>query len=151
MWPSHSTCYAFPIMMDGTSSNNGSNKHFLSFFNWNFMYLNFKCYPISWIPSLLFFLPLPQWWCFSSHQLPSQQSGIPPHWGNELSQDQGLLLLSMTENANLFYICGWSHGTLHVYSFVVCLVSGSSGVVGWLILLLFLWGCNPLQLLQSIL
>ena len=29
------------------------------------------------------------------------------------------------------------------------LVPGSSGVSGWLILLLFLWGCKQLQLLQS--
>jgi hypothetical protein len=38
----------------------------------------------------------------------------------------------------LCYICGWSHGYLHVYSLVGGLVLGSSGGSCWLILLLFL-------------
>jgi hypothetical protein len=46
-------------------------------------------------------------------------------------------------------ICSWSQGSLHVYSLVGGLVPGSSGGSGWLILLFFLWGCNPRQLLPS--
>jgi hypothetical protein len=53
------------------------------------------------------------------------------------------------DKAILCYICGWSHGYLHVYSLVGGLVPGRSGGSGWLILLFFLWGCKPLQLLQS--
>ena len=32
--------------------------------------------------------------------------GIPLHWGIEPSQDQGLLLLLMPDNAILSYVCG---------------------------------------------
>jgi hypothetical protein len=46
------------------------------------------------------------------------------------------------------YICGWSHGSLHVYSLVGGLVPGSSGRSDWMILLFLLWGYKPLQLLQ---
>ena len=53
--------------------------------------------------------------------------------------------------AILCFICNWRHGSLHVYSLFGCLVRGSSGVSGWWILLFFLWGCKPLQLLQSFL
>jgi len=60
-----------------------------------------------------------------THPLPLQHLGSPLHWGNECSQDQGLLLL-MPDNAILCYICGWSHGSLHVYSWVGGLVPGSS-------------------------
>ena len=49
----------------------------------------------------------------------------------------------------LYYICSWSYGSLHVYSLVGGLVSGSSGVSGWLILSFFLWGCRPFHFLQS--
>jgi hypothetical protein len=48
--------------------------------------------------------------------------------------------------AILYYNCGWSHGTLHVYSLVGGLVPGSSGEgggSGWLILLFFLCVVNP--------
>jgi len=50
----------------------------------------------------------------------------------------------MPNKAILCYICSWSHGSVHVYSLGGGLVPGSSG---WLVL--FLWGCKPLQLLQS--
>ena len=46
-------------------------------------------------------------------------------------------------------IWSWSHCSLQVYSLVDGLVPESSGQSGWLILLLFLWGWKPLQLLQS--
>jgi hypothetical protein len=59
----------------------------------------------------------------------------------------------MSNKAILCYICSWSHGSLYVYYLVGDLVSGSSGggrgVSGWLILLLFLRGCKPLQLLHG--
>jgi hypothetical protein len=45
--------------------------------------------------------------------------------------------------AILCYICGWSHGSLHVYSLVGGFVPGNSGGTGWFILLFFLWGCSP--------
>jgi hypothetical protein len=49
----------------------------------------------------------------------------------------------MLNKAILFYIYGWSHGSLSVYSLVGGLDPGSSG---WLILLFFLWGYKPFQL-----
>jgi len=58
--------------------------------------------------------------------------------------DQGLFLPLVPI---LCYICSWSHGSVHVYSLGSGLVPGTSG---WLVLL-FLWGCKPLQLLQSFL
>jgi hypothetical protein len=76
---------------------------------------------------------------------------IPQHRGIELSQDQGPLLPLMLDKAILYYICAWSHESLHVYSLVGGLVPGNSGGSGWLTLLFFLWACKPLQLLQSFL
>jgi hypothetical protein len=61
---------------------------------------------------------------------------IPLHWGIEPSQDQGPLLPLMSNKTILCYICGWSHGSLHVYSLVGCLVPETSV---WL-MLFFLWG-----------
>ena len=81
-----------------------------------------------------------------SHTPSPHHPSIPLHWGIEPSQDQGPPLPLMPDKAILCYICGWSHGSLHVYSLVGGLVPGSSG---WLILLFFLWGFKPLQLLQS--
>jgi hypothetical protein len=59
------------------------------------------------------------------------------------------LLPQMSNKAILCHLCGQSHGSLHVYSLLGGLVSGSSGEAGWLTLLLCPWGCNPPQLLQS--
>jgi hypothetical protein len=50
----------------------------------------------------------------------------------ELPQNQGSLLPLLPDKAILCYICGWSHGSLHVYSLVGGLVTGSSGGV-WLV------------------
>jgi hypothetical protein len=104
--------------------------------------------PIS--SSLLYHVP-----CFyegvppPTHLLLPPHPHIPLHWGIKSSQDQGPLLPLMIDKAILYYICGWSHGYLHVYSLVCALVPGSSGGSGWLILLFLLWGCKSLQLLQS--
>ena len=62
------------------------------------------------------------------------------------TKDLSFLLPLMPDKAILCYICSWSH----VYSLFGGLVPGSSGGSGWLILF-FLWGCKPLQLLQSLL
>jgi hypothetical protein len=48
----------------------------------------------------------------------------------EPSQDQGLLLPLMSKKAILCYKCGWSHGSLHVFSLVDGLVPESSGGSG---------------------
>ena len=70
--------------------------------------------------------------------------------GHQATQNQGPVLPLMPNIAILCYICGWSHGSLHVYSLICGLVPGSSGVggSGWLILMFLLWGCKPLQLPQ---
>ena len=84
-------------------------------------------------------------------QLPTQHPGIPLHWGKGPSQNQGPLLLLMPANTILCYICNWSHGSFYVYALVGDFAPGSSGGSGWLILWFLLWGCKPLQLLQSFL
>jgi hypothetical protein len=91
--------------------------------------------------------------CSPTHPFLLPCSDIPLHWGIELSQDQGPLLPLMTNKAILcyIYICGWSHGSLHVYSLVVRLVPGSSKGTDWFLLLFLLWGFKPLQLLRSFL
>jgi len=71
------------------------------------------------------------------------------HWDIEPLQDQGPLLPLMPKSDILFYICGWNHGSVHVYSLVSGLIHGSFGMSCWLILLVFLWGCKLCQLLQS--
>jgi hypothetical protein len=40
----------------------------------------------------------------------------------------------MPDKVILCYVCNWSHGSLHVYSFVGGLGPGSIGESGWLIL-----------------
>ena len=74
--------------------------------------------------------------------------GIPLHWDIEPTQDQEPLLPLMPNKAILCYICRWSHGLFHVYPLVGGLVPGSPRGSDWLILL-FLWSCKPLQLLQT--
>ena len=63
---------------------------------------------------------------------PPSHPGIPQHWGIKPSQDQGPLFPLMSKKAILCYMCGWNHGSLHVYSVVGGLVPVSSeGLVGW--------------------
>jgi hypothetical protein len=78
-----------------------------------------------------------------THQLQSHCPSIPLLWGTEPSLDQGPPLPLVLDKAILCYICCWSHGSLHVYSLVSGLVTGSSGGggFGYLILLFFLCGC----------
>jgi hypothetical protein len=86
---------------------------------------------------------------FPPPQLLLSCTGISLHWGIKPSQDQGTLFPLMSNKAILCYICGWSHGSLHVYSLVGGgLVPGRSWGFVWL-MLSFLWGCKPLQLLHS--
>jgi hypothetical protein len=134
--------------------NNFPFKGFLKFFIDYSIYLHFKCYPLPGFSSAN---PLssPSLPCFyeqvppSTHPLPPHHSSISLHWGIESLQDQGPPLPLMPDKAILCYICSWSYGSLHVYSLAGGLVPGSSRESGWLILLFFLWGCKPLQLLQS--
>ena len=78
----------------------------------------------------------PSFCFYESVPLPTN-SGLLPcihlHWGIELSQDQGLLLLLMSNKAILCSIFSWSHGSLHMYFSVVCLVPGSLGLGGGLL------------------
>jgi len=127
---------------------------FLSFFLFSFFIgyfnLHFKCYslskcpvhrPPSLPPSSIRVFPLPNHPSFLPPHPDLSYTGVHP-W-----QDQGLLLPLVPNKAILCYICSWSHGSVHVYSLDGGLVPVSSG---WLALL-FLWGCKPLQLLQSFL
>jgi hypothetical protein len=83
------------------------------------------------------------------HPLLPPCPGISLHWGIKPSQDQGPLLPLMPNKAILYYTCSRSHGSFYVYSLVGGLVPASCWGSGCLILLFHLWGCKPLQLLQS--
>jgi hypothetical protein len=78
---------------------------------------------------------------------PPTPASPPWHWGIKPSENEGPPLSLMPYKAILCYLCSCSHGSLHVYSLVDGLVLMISGDV-W-ILLFFLWGCKPLQLLQT--
>ena len=120
-----------------------------------FIYLHFKCYPplqfsLHKPPTLL---PSPASMKSAppiAHPLLPQRPSVPLSWVIKSPLDQGAHLSVMPDKVILCYISTWSHGSLHVYPMVV---PGSfflgGGVSGWLVLLFFLWGCNPLQLLQS--
>ena len=75
--------------------------------------------------------------CYEGAQTPAHPllppcPGILLHWGMESSQNQGPLLPLLSNKAIFCYICGWSPGTLHVYSLINGLVPGSpGGLVGW--------------------
>ena len=62
-----------------------------------------------------------------THPLPPHCPWILLHWGIKPSQDQGPHLLLMLDKAILCCLCGWSNGSLHVYSLVGGLDPGSSG------------------------
>jgi hypothetical protein len=69
---------------------------------------------------------------------PISWAWIPLHCGIEPSQDQGLLLLLMPDNAILCYICSWSNGSPCVlfgwwFSWTAFLVPFSQNL-GWSIL-----------------
>ena len=67
--------------------------------------------------------------CLLTHSLLLPYPGIPLHWGIEPSQNQGTVLSLMSYKAILCYICGWSHGSLNVYSLVGGLTPGDLGVL----------------------
>ena len=117
-------------------------------FNYISNVISFPCFsfgnPLSHPPSSCFYEGAPQ----PTYTLPTPHPGIRLHWGIEPSHNQGPLLSLMSNKAILYCICGWSHGSFHVYSFVGDLVPGSSGI--WLVDIVVLpMGCKPLQLLQS--
>ena len=75
-------------------------------------------------PKLLYPLSLP---LLNNLPTPTSCPAIPLHRGIEPSQDQRPLLSLMYHKAIHCCICGWSHGSLHVYSLAGGLFSGSSG------------------------
>jgi hypothetical protein len=64
----------------------------------------------------------------------SHVSTLPfPYLGLPASTGPRVPLPLMPDKTILYYICSWSHGSLHVYSLVSGLVSGSFRESGWLI------------------
>jgi hypothetical protein len=122
---------------------------FFLFFSWVFSLFTFQMLS-TFLPPPHPISPPPASMRVLTHPLPPPRPGIPLHWGIKPSQDQGPLFPLMPDNAILCYICVWSHGWLHVYSLAGGLVPGKFWS-GWVILLFFLWGCKPLQLLQTFL
>lgn len=88
-------------------------------------------FPVS-PPQTLYPLPLPLWGSLPTHSLLPQHPSIPLGWVIEPPQDQGAPLSLAPDKAILYYICSWSHESLHVYSLFGGLVPGSfGGPVGW--------------------
>ena len=89
------------------------------------------------------------------HPLLTSSPGIPPHWGIEPPQAEGPFLLLRSKKAILCHICGWSHGSLHVYYLDGGPVPWSSlregGGIGLLTLLFHPWGCKYSQILKFLL
>ena len=85
--------------------------------------------------------------CPPMHPLPPYCSNFFLSNGTKPSQNLVPPLPLMPDKPPLCYICCWSHGSLYVYSLVGVFVPVSSGVSSWLISLIFLLGCNTLQLL----
>jgi hypothetical protein len=119
-----------------------------------FLYLHLKCYPLSQFPTsqkppIPSSLPLLQWGCSSTHSpTPISSPSIPLHWG---------IYWAFIGPKTSPPIDAWQgHPPLHM-QLEPCLLlgwwlsPGNSGESGWLILLLFLWGCKPLQLLHCFL
>jgi hypothetical protein len=77
--------------------------------------------------------------------------GIPLYWGIEPPQAQETHLQLMSNKAILCHTCGWSYGSLHVYSLIGDPDTRSSRGSGRLTLLISPWGYKPPQLLQSLL
>jgi hypothetical protein len=70
---------------------------------------------------------------------------LPLHCWIESSHDWEPLRLFMINKFILCYICGFSHGTIHVFSLVGGLVPGRSGVLVSLYCCSSYGGCNPLS------
>jgi len=107
-------------------------------FQSSYFLLGILCIYISNVilfPSSLLSLapPLLLWGCSTFHPPlpPPPWHFFPLHWEEELTQDHRPLLLLMPDNDILCYIWGWSHGSLHVYSLIDGLDSGSSGGFWW--------------------
>ena len=113
--------------------------HPLHAFFYYFLYLHFKCYPLSPSESPI---SHPHLAPPLTHPLLIPCPGTPLHWGIEPSQGQGPLLPLMLDKDILCHICSGSHKFHHVYSLVGVLVPGSSGYTGWFILLFLLWAAN---------
>jgi hypothetical protein len=69
----------------------------------------------------------------------------------DLHKNKGAPFPLMPDKAILCYISSWSCECPYVYFLVGSLVPGHFGGSGWLIVLFFLQGYKPLQLLQSLL
>jgi hypothetical protein len=121
-----------------------------NFFYIFFLYLHFKCYPISLFPlqkTLILSSPSP---CSPTHPLPLPDPGIPLHWGIELAQDQGSLLPLMLHRPSSATYAARAIGPFMCSLWLVVWSLGALGESDWFILLFFLWG-KPLQLLGSFL
>jgi hypothetical protein len=125
----------------------------MAFFKWLFCLFTFQMFPLPGFPSAnLHPSPLPL--CLYEDAPPPTSPFLPHHSSISLHcsikppQDQGSPLPLTPDKAILCYICSWSHWSLHAYSLFGGLVPVSSGWLDYLILLFFLWVCNPLQLLH---
>jgi hypothetical protein len=119
--------------------------HFLFLFlkTGYFLYLLFKCYSFFQLPPGH---PLshPMFHCFcESVYPPPTHSHLPAH---KLPYTEALRFHRTKTLSSYWHPTRPFSATDSVYSLVGDLLPGNSGGSGCLILLLFLWGCKPLQL-----
>ena len=113
-------------------------KHMIIFLNWLFYLFTFLVL-LSFLVSLLqtSIPPLPS---ASMRVLPQPPIHLLTpncpssflYWGIQPSQDQEPPLPLMSDKAILCYICSWSHGSFHVYLWLVVQPIGSLGGGGGL-------------------
>jgi hypothetical protein len=121
-------------------------KFFLKKFYWIFSLFTFKYSPLSLCSPGKPLIPstFPLRYEGVHTPIPDSLPLNSLYWSIEPSKDQGPLLPLMPNKVILCFICSWSHGSLHVHTLVGDLFPGSSGESGWLIMLFFLWGVQPL-------
>ena len=122
--------------------------YYFSFFIGYFLYLHLKCYPLSW------FLPkLPPPSSIRVFLNPPTQDSLPWHSLTHLSLHRAKGFFSRwcsTKSSSDTYAARVMGRSMYITLWLVEAL-GALGRSGWLILLFFLWSCNPLQLLQSFL
>ena len=129
------------------------------FFIGYFLYLHFQCYPLSRFPPGNTLTPPPilllLWGCFLIHP---NHSCLPtltfPNMRHQAFRGPRASLPTddqLGHPLQHMQLEPWVPSYVFLVWWVDGLVPGSSRGSSWLILLFFLWGCKPLQLLQSFL
>jgi hypothetical protein len=147
-------------------TNHSIAEYWYSSFHWLFFFLLVILFTFQMLSPFPVFPPTPDpfkkkktspflkalllWVCLPTHTpfyYHLTVLAFPQEGALSIYRAKGSPLQLMPDKDILCYICDYIHGSLRVYSLIGGLVPGSSGYSGWLILF-FLCGCEPLQLLQ---